>query len=170
MAQVPPPDPREETHRIDALVSSRLFDASSFLEGEAFDFMRGVLEASTEYSIIAADLDGRICLWNRGASRLYGYDAEEMISGTPIAVLHTEEDVAAGLPALITETALRDGKWEGTVTRVRKGGERFSARVVTTPRFGERVDPIGFLLVSKDVSEEQRLTPSCRRRSSIPGR
>lgn len=125
---------------------------------EAFDFIRGVLEPSTEYSIIATDLDGRIRLWNQGARRLYGYEPEEAIGRLHSSALHVEEDVAAGLPERIAAAALRDGKWEGTVTRVRKDGGRFPARVVKTPRVDADGSPIGFLLISKDISEEQRLT------------
>ena len=140
------------------MAGSQLFDASAFLKlDEAFEFIRGVLEASTEYSIIATDLDGRIRLWNQGARLLYGYTPEEAIGHLQSSALHVEEDVAAGLPMEIAATALREGKWEGTVTRVRKSGERFPARVVKTPRFGGDGSPIGFLLISKDISEEQRL-------------
>ncbi|MGQ0520553.1 MAG: PAS domain S-box protein [Actinomycetota bacterium] len=141
------------------MATSQLFDASAFLkQDEAFDFIRGVLEASTEYSIIATDLDGRIRLWNRGARRLYGYEPEEVIGRLSSPSLHVEEDVEAGLPEQIAEGALRDGKWEGMVTRRRRDGHRFPARVVTTPRTDADGKPVGFLLISKDVSEEQRLT------------
>jgi len=56
------------------------------------------------------------------------------------------------------EAALRDGKWEGTIVRVHKDGQRFAARVVLTPRRDASGKPIGFLLISKDVSNEIRLT------------
>lgn len=37
------------------------------------EFLDGVIQSSTEYSIIAKDLDGNVMLWNEGAFRLYGY-------------------------------------------------------------------------------------------------
>src|SRR4051812_23376461 len=42
---------------------------------EAREFLENVLESSTEYSIIAKDLERRIMAWNRGAGRIYGYEA-----------------------------------------------------------------------------------------------
>ena len=39
----------------------------------------GVLESSTEYSIIGKDLNGNILLWNEGARRMYGYEAPEVV-------------------------------------------------------------------------------------------
>ncbi len=122
------------------------------------DFIGNILESSTEYSIIGKDLDGKILLWNEGARRLYGYEPDEVVGKVNSSILHTPEDVAAGKPQEIMQSALRDGKWEGTVVRVRKDGQRFTARVVLTPRRDAWGKPIGFLLISKDISNEIRLT------------
>jgi PAS domain S-box-containing protein len=53
---------------------------------------------------------------------------------------------------------LREGKWEGTIHRLRKNGQTFTARVVITPRRDASGRPIDFLLISKDISDEIRLT------------
>ncbi|HYM22468.1 MAG TPA: PAS domain-containing protein, partial [Vicinamibacterales bacterium] len=125
---------------------------------EAVDFIGNILESSTEYSIIGKDLEGKILLWNEGARRLYGYEPEEVVGKAYSSILHTPEDVADGKPREILEIALRDGKWEGTLQRVRKDGRKFMARVVTTPRRDASGRPIGYLLISKDISDEIRLT------------
>ncbi|UUZ71504.1 PAS domain S-box protein [Polaromonas sp. P1(28)-8] len=96
--------------------------------GEQSAFLQNVLESSTEYSIIGKDLSGKIQLWNAGARRLYGYEAEEVIGKANSSMLHTPEDIAAGKPAQIMDAALQAGKWEGTLTRCRNNGERFTAR------------------------------------------
>src|SRR2546425_1797260 len=138
---------------------AKLFDSAIVGNAqEAVDFIGNILESSTEYSIIGKDLDGKILLWNEGARRLYGYEPEEVVGRAYSSILHTPEDVAAGKPREYMDIALRDGKWEGTIERVRKNGERFQARVVTTPRRDASGRPIGFLLISKDISDEIRLT------------
>jgi PAS domain S-box-containing protein len=119
-------------------------------------FLAGVLESSTEYSIIAIGSDGRIVLWNEGARRLYGYEPAEIV-GQPHTVLHTEEDARAGLPEQMMERVLREGKFEGTVERRRKDGSRFTARVVKTPRRDAHGQLTGFLLISRDMTDEIRL-------------
>jgi PAS domain S-box-containing protein len=129
---------------------------------DALDFIASILEASTEYSIIAKDLAGRIVLWNEGARRIYGYEPEEII-GLSSNVLHTPEDVAAGQPKTLLDVALRDGKWEGSIERVRKGGQRFTAQVVITPRSDARGRPVGFLLISRDISRQIKLSADLRR-------
>ena len=132
--------------------------ASVSPDGEQSAFLHNILESSTEYSIIGKDLTGMIELWNAGARRIYGYEPDEVIGKANSSMLHTREDIAAGKPAQILAAAMQDGKWEGTFKRVRKNGEQFTARVVVTPRRDANGKAIGFLLISKDISDEIRLT------------
>jgi len=143
---------------------SSLFDSSILATAQqAVEFVSNILESSTEYSVIGKDLDGKILLWNEGARRMYGYEAEEVVGKVNSEVLHTPEDVATGKPREIMEAALRDGKWEGVIGRVRKDGRRISARVVMTPRRDTKGKPVGFLLISKDISHEIRFAEEIRK-------
>lgn len=133
---------------------SHLFDQTAVRPDEAMDFIASILESATEYSIIAMDLDGKIVLWNEGARRIYGYEPEEVVGKAYSTILHTPEDVEAGTPRKLHASALRDGKWEGTTERLRKDGQRFLARVVITPRHDSAGRPVGFLLISRNISDE----------------
>ncbi|MBI2973908.1 MAG: PAS domain S-box protein [Armatimonadetes bacterium] len=140
-----------------------LFDRALVSSPQAgIDFISNILESSTEYSIIAMDLNGTLVLWNAGARRLYGYGPDEVVGKANSSILHAAEDVRAGLPGQIMAEAREHGKWEGTLTRKRRNGEEFKARVVITPRRDPSGKPIGFLLISKDISEEIRLTQYAR--------
>ena len=140
-------------------MATKLFDSAIVGTTEqALDFIGNILESSTEYSVIGKDLTGKILLWNEGARRLYGYEPEEVVGKANSSILHIPEDVHAGKHEEIMATALSDGKWEGTISRQRKDKSRFTARVVITPRRDSTGKPIGFLLMSKDVSAEIRLT------------
>src|SRR5579863_1880525 len=142
---------------------AKLFDSSMVGTGqEAVEFITNILESSTEYSVIAKDLSGKILLWNEGARRLYGYEPEEVVGKANSSILHIAEDVETGRPRELLDAALRDGKWEGTIRRLRKNGEQFTARVVITPRRDPSGKPVGFLLISKDISDEIRLTQYAR--------
>src|SRR5712691_6958845 len=142
---------------------ARLFDGSIVgTPQEAVDFITNILESSTEYSVIAKDLTGKILLWNEGARRLYGYEPGEVIGKANSSILHTPQDVGSGVPAQIMQAALKQGKWEGTLTRRRKNGDQLTARLVITPRHDPTGRPIGFLLISKDISDEIRLTQYAR--------
>jgi PAS domain S-box-containing protein len=129
---------------------------------EAVEFITNILESSTEYSVIAQDLEGRILLWNEGARRLYGYEPEELVGKANSSILHIDEDVRAGKPREVLQASLAQGKWEGTLRRKRKNGGEFTARVVITPRYDMAGKPVGFLLMSKDITDEIRLTQYAR--------
>ena len=145
-------------------MKTKLFDSSVIREAQdVMDFMANVLEASTEYSIIGKDLDGRILLWNEGARRMYGYEADEVVGKVNSEILHTPEDVALGKPQQIMQTALRDGRWEGVIGRIRKDRRHITARVVITPRRDSQGQPVGFLLISKDISNELRFSEELRK-------
>ena len=140
-----------------------LFDSSIIgTAQEAVDFITNILESSTEYSVIAKDLTGKILLWNEGARRLYGYEPDEVVGRANSSILHAPGEVSAGVPEQIMRAALDQGKWEGTLTRQRRNGEQFTARVVITPRRDLSGKPLGFLLISKDISDEIRLTEYAR--------
>jgi len=137
---------------------TNLLDATTLPPAEAARFIANVLEASTEYSIIGLDMDGNILLWNSGARRRYGWEPKDVIGKATWDLLHLPADVEAGKPAEMARTALDEGKWEGTVVRLRRDGSRFTARVVLTPRRDASGEPVGFLLMSKDISADIRLT------------
>ena len=142
---------------------ARLFDQSILNTSEdALEFIENILDSSTEYSIIGKDLNGEILLWNEGAHRIYGYDAAEIVGKANSSILHTPEDIEAGKHRAILTSALENGKWEGTLNRVRKDGARFTARIVITPRRDVTGKPVGYLLISKDISSEIRLTEQLR--------
>ncbi len=132
---------------------------------EATTFLNNVLESSTEYSIIAKDLDGNVLTWNEGARRNYGYSAEDMVGKLNSRVLHTPEDIAAGKVDALLATAFRTGKAEGVFGRIRKSGAHFTASVAITLRRDAAGTPIGYLLISKDISEQKLLEAQLRRKN-----
>jgi PAS domain S-box-containing protein len=139
---------------------SGVLDTGAFLKpADAIDLVQTIPQAPTECSIIGQGLDGTILLWNAGAERRYGYQAEELVGKARVGILHTPRDVAAGLPDQMRQTALADGKWEGTATHMRRDGSRFTAQALVTPWRNRDGEPLGFLLISNDISNGTRPTP-----------
>ena len=154
------------------IMSSSLFDKSVVgTAQEALAFITNILESSTEYAMIGTDPDGKIVLWNEGARRIYGYEPEELVGKANAAILHAPEDVAAGKPHQILDAALREGKWEGTLSHLRKNSEQFTTHTVVTPRFDDSGQPIGFLFIAKDIAgqvqDEAKLRQSEERLRAI---
>ena len=127
---------------------------------ETKDFLDNILQSSTRYSIIGKDLNHHILSWNEGARRNYGYLAEEII-GRNATVLHSPEDVESGRVDALLKAALENGLAEGEFQRVRKDGSRFTASVVLTRRDDASGHPIGYLLMSNDISEKKRQKMRC---------
>ncbi len=125
-------------------------------------FLNSILESSTEYSIVAKDLDGTIRAWNAGARRLYGYDAADVVGNANAFVLHCPEDVKSGRAQAILDEARVTGKWSGELKRIRKNGEEFTAFVTITLRVDAARKPVGFTMISRDLTEPQRLLRDLR--------
>ena len=69
--------------------------------------LSNVLEASTEFAIIATDTEGTITLFNTGAENLLGYDSSELI-GVQSAGM-TLKSVQQGIAYSAPWAAVRDG-------------------------------------------------------------
>ena len=125
---------------------------------ETKTFLDNILQSSTKYSIIGKDLNHKVLSWNEGANRNYGYTAEEII-GKNSNVLHTPEDLASGAVDRLFVLAHEKGLAESECQRVRKDGTRFAASVVVTRRDDSSGTPIGYLLMSTDISDKKRAEP-----------
>jgi PAS domain S-box-containing protein len=121
------------------------------------DFLGDILASSSDYSIVGNDLKGKITSWNEGARRLYGYEPQEII-GRASEVLYTPKEVEDGLPQKMLQAVLEHGKWEGTITRMRRNGVKFPAHTMGILQRDAKGKPIGMLLISKSLSFETRLS------------
>ena len=122
---------------------------------ETREYLDNILESSTTFSIIGIDLDGRILSWNEGARRHYGYTAKEVVGRDP-SMLYTPEDVASGAARSLLDESYRNGVAKGDFDRIRKDGSWFVAGVVITRRDDAGGHPIGYLLMSDDITEKKR--------------
>jgi PAS domain S-box-containing protein len=128
---------------------------------ETKNFLDNILQSSTKYSIIGKDLEHRVLSWNEGAHRNYGYTASE-IMGRNSNVLHTPEDIQSGAVERLFYTAHDRGLAEAEFVRVRQDGTRFAASVVVTRRDDPGGRPIGYLLMSSDISEKRQAEAQLR--------
>ena len=124
---------------------------------ERATLLDSILASSTEYSIVAADLDGTIQVWNEGARRIYGYEASEVV-GQNLSALDAPDSVREGRPEAVRAEARRSGAWTGELSRRRKDGSEFTALVTMTLRHTTKGRPSGFTMISRDVSESKVLT------------
>ncbi len=133
-------------------------------EPESFDH-RALLAAivdSSDDAIISKTLEGRILSWNRGAARIFGYEAQEVI-GKPITIIIPPELHAQEQQIL---DKLRRGERidHFDTVRVTKDGRQIAISLTVSPVRAADGTVIGASKVARDVSErklaEQKLRDS----------
>jgi PAS domain S-box-containing protein len=122
---------------------------------EVVGLLHAILYGSTEYDVLAEDLEGNITVFSEGARTTYGYSPDEVIGRVKADVLYAPEEVESGKIVEVLNEAMRTGRCEAIVTRIRKNGERFPARATFTVRRDADADPCGFVIVERDLSAER---------------
>jgi len=120
------------------------------------ELYRFLVDGVLDYAIVMLEIDGRVRTWNSGAERVYGYTANEMM-GVHFLNLCSLEDVVAGKPQAELRASLSHGRLEAEGWRTRKGGTAFWAHVVITPFSDSAPQPVGFAMVTSDLTERRKL-------------
>lgn len=116
-------------------------------------WLASVVEWSDD-AIVSKDLDNIITSWNRGAQRLFGYEATEVI-GKPISVLIPPDrrDEETG----ILERLRRGETIEHYETvRRRKDGSRVEVSLTVSPVRNAEGRIVGASKIARDISERKR--------------
>ena len=112
-----------------------------------------VVELS-EDAIVCLDLDGIVLSWNRGASGIYGYAAEEMI-GKAIALL-APSDRAHEERSILERVRAGDRVQQLETVRIRKNTVRINVSITVSPIRQAGV-VVGAWHVAREISERKRL-------------
>jgi len=122
-----------------------------------------LVSAVEDYAMFLLSPTGEIRSWNPGATRTFGYEAEETV-GKSFAIFYPESDVAARKPQRELEVAASEGRIEDEGWRIRKGGERFWVNTVITAVHDREGTLRGFAKVTRDLTgrrdAEERLRQS----------
>ena len=122
------------------------------LAQESASELAAIVESSHD-AIIGKTLEGTITSWNKGAEKLYGYTAEEMVHQS-INVLfppdhHDEAD-------LILESLKRGESIEHFETdRITKDGKRIAVSLSVSPIKDESGDISGSSTIARDITERK---------------
>jgi PAS domain S-box-containing protein len=122
---------------------------------------RLLVDAITDYAIYMLDPTGIVTSWNAGAQRFKGYAAHEII-GEHFSRFYTEEEKAAGIPALALRKAAEEGRFEREGWRVRKDGTRFWAHVIVDPIREPSGKLIGYAKITRDLTERKAAEDALR--------
>ena len=104
-------------------------------------------------AIIVRDLDQQILYWNKGAERLYGWLAAEVIGQPADRLLRPD----TGQTATIMAQLLDQGEWQGEMRKVTKTGEEVIVAGRWTLAQHGADQPKFILSVATDITDQKRL-------------
>ena len=149
---------REEGRVVGALGTGR--DVTQRRQTEERLRLQAQILEQVHDAVIATDLEGRVTSWNRGAERLFGYQAGEVL-GRPAAALYPDEGRAAFEQGVVA--ALRErGTHETAVQVRRRDGELFWIHLSLSLLRDAQDRPIGTIAYALDMTEYRRLEEELR--------
>lgn len=120
---------------------------------DASRFLAAVLDAFDE-AVIGKDLQGRIVSWNRGAERLYGYAAAEVVGRSLLVIF--PDDRAGELEQMLARVR-RGERVEGHETvRRAKDGRLVDVALRISPVFDSAGTIVGAATIARDLTSQRK--------------
>lgn len=119
------------------------------------EFYSQVIDSLQDYSILTLDNEFNINSWNSGATKIFGYETEEVI-GEPFDIIFTEEDLKNGIPKKEIETALKEGRATDNRWHIAKDQSLFYAYGVVFPLIGSEGEMLGYVKILRDLTERKK--------------
>ena len=114
-----------------------------------------MIEEVQDYAIILLNEHGDIQNWNKGAEKIKGYSAEEII-GKNFRMFYLPADQENRLPEQLIATAIAEGRATHEGLRVRKDGSTFWGSIVITALHKKDGTIMGFSKVTRDLTEKKQ--------------
>jgi len=110
--------------------------------------------ADSDDAIYTKSLDGQVTTWNKGAERLFGYTADEMIGANITKIF--APDVAHEAELLRRRIRLGERVSHLDVIRVSKSGQIVEVSLTLSPLFDEKGNLAGFSGIEREIGQKRR--------------
>lgn len=136
------------------------FDNTAFVQTQDAARLRMRLIDEIDAAVVAADLDGNVELWSRGAQKVFGWTAAEVLGRQAAEVIVAPDDLAAAKRAqtLLKQTGTRIAERE----LQRKDGSRFAGYASSSVYRDDEGAPRGLISVIVDDSDRIGLAQDLR--------
>jgi PAS domain S-box-containing protein len=118
--------------------------------GLAAHHYQAIIESS-EDAIVSKDLEGLILSWNEGATRLFGFTAEEAV-GKPVTII-IPPDRLDEEPAILGKIHRGERIEHFETVRQRKNGSRIDISLTISPIRNARGKIVGASKIARDITE-----------------
>jgi PAS domain S-box-containing protein len=128
------------------------FGVEQLREEQASRLLASIIETSDD-AIVSKDLNGIVTSWNRGAERLFGYSAQEMVGKSITAIIPADRhDEELG----ILDRVRRGERTEHYETvRQRKGGSFVDVSLSISPLVDASGKVIGASKIARNITERR---------------
>jgi PAS domain S-box-containing protein len=113
-----------------------------------------MIEEIQDYAIILMDIEGVILTWNKGAEKIKGYKEAEII-GQNFRLFYLPQDRQTGLPELLINQAIKEGRAKHIGRRVRKDGTTFWGSILITALHDDDGSVIGFTKLTRELRDNE---------------
>ncbi len=129
---------------------------------ESEEKLRLLIEGASDYAMFLLDPGNHVFYWNKGAERVFGWTADEVM-GKSGELVFTPEDRAVEREGKEMAIALRDGTAPDTRWHLRKDGSRIWVDGVMHRLDDENGELRGFAKVVRDATEQRQAEEELRR-------
>lgn len=119
------------------------------------EFYSQIVDSLQDYSIFTLDKNFNINSWSSGATKIFGYETEEVI-GQAFDIIFTEEDLKSGIPKNEIQTALKDGRATDNRWHITKDKTLFYAYGLVFPLIGLDGEMMGYVKILRDLTERKQ--------------
>jgi PAS domain S-box-containing protein len=105
-------------------------------------------------AILVRDLDQNILYWNKGAEKIYGWTAEEVVGKNAEELLFKDR---SGQFDAAREAILQQGEWKGDMHQTRRDGTEIIVESRWTLVRDEQGQPKSILVINTDTTEKKRM-------------
>lgn len=119
------------------------------------EFYSQIIDSLQDYSIFTLDNEFVINSWSSGASKIFGYEPDEII-GKHFDIIFKEEDIKKGIPKNEIDTALKEGRATDNRWHICKDKSEFYAYGLVFPLTGIDGEMLGYVKILRDVTERKK--------------
>ncbi|HZN08233.1 MAG TPA: PAS domain S-box protein [Pyrinomonadaceae bacterium] len=105
-------------------------------------------------AIMVRDLDHNVLFWNKGAEKIYGWSASEVIGKNAQEILFKERSRQF---EEARKELIANGEWSGEMRQTRRDGSEIIVESRWTLVRDEREQPKSVLVINTDVTEKKRM-------------
>lgn len=119
------------------------------------EFYSQIIDSLQDYSIFTLDQEYLINSWSSGATKIFGYETEEVI-GKPFDLIFTAEDLKNDVPKKEIEIALKEGRATDNRWHITKDKSLFYAYGLVFPLIGLEGELLGYVKILRNLTERKQ--------------